>query len=310
MPVLLSDEELEALEGLPHLHRCLYIFGIRRYMDYSSGITGIKRKISYKSLSEEVYVSPRQGIKEIETRSVAQLKRAVKILEKSGLIAMQSKVTKDEKQLILKCVLADRDKSVQNKAVPRPYQSPILEAVPDTEDSKNKENHYKNSVMQDGPIVPVESKSSTASRTTQNEKAVPHPLSDKLNNNIRQQFLDLFTAKRFPLAYLADARTNHMLDLWEQASITQDEAKAAIKHGDNEVLSRKGRVTVPWYYQDIPFQLRGDLKHLQEKTNGTTTTQQSKQHTSYAQLRERRAKWRAKCEQEEQDGCQDDRDII
>jgi hypothetical protein len=301
MPILLSDEELEALAGLPHLHRCLYIFGIRRYMDYQIGITGIKRKISYKSLAEDIYVNPRCGVSNTGSNSRDQIKRALIVLEETGLIKRKSIVTKDEKQLILECLLAQTDKSIQNKAAPLPPHSPALQAAP-VENSKNPEKIDTEAVDKQ--------ESRPASRPAQNEKAARHPVSGKLNNNRRQQFLDLFTGKRFPAAYLIDARTNHMLNLWESANITIDEAVEAIQHGDNEILSRQGRVTVPWYYQDIPFQLRNDLNHLQEKTNATTTTRQSKQRVTYDHLRERRAKWREKCEQEEQDGREDDRNII
>jgi hypothetical protein len=300
MPILLSDRELDAMDGLPHFHRCLYIFGIRRYMDYQTGISGIKRKISYKSLSEEIYVTPHQGVADTKTKSVAQLKRAVKALEKVGLVTIHSKVTKTEKQLILKCVLAPSGKSVQKKPVPNPYHSPILQAVP-----VSKEENTLNTDTSDNS----EQKTDTESRTTQNKKPVPHQISDKLNNNIRQQFLDLLSTKRFPVAYLADARTNHMLDLWEEANLTLTEAQAAIKHGDNEVLSRQGRVTVPWYYQDIPFQLRNDLNHSEEANYeiNRPTTQQPVKRLTHEQRRRRMAEWAEKKERElEEEGSESD----
>jgi hypothetical protein len=300
MPVLLSDEELNALSGITDIQYRLYISGIRRYMDYKTGITGIKRKISYQSLSEEIYVDPKQGNKNGGARSKDQVKRALKALEAAGLITMHSIVTKIKKQLILKCVLAITDDSAQNKAALLPPHS----AAPQPASIEKSENTIKIDVLDER-----QEKTRPTTRQFKIEKAAPPPISDKLNNNnntrepvdnfSRQQFLDLLAAKRFPLAYLADARTNHMLNLWEEANITQEEAKAAIQHGDNEVLSRKGRVTVPWYYQDIPFQLRGDLNHLQEQKHETTSAGQSKQPSSYEQLRERRAKWREKCEQED-----------
>jgi hypothetical protein len=261
MGLNLSDSELEAMDGLPHLHRCLYIFGIRRYMDFKTGITGIKREISYKSLAEEIYEEPIAGIK-MTAKSRDQIKRALTVLEKKGLIKRQSIIKKDEKILILSCLLAKRDESVQNKAAPRPPHP----AAPQTALVDNSKNNIETNTYDK-----QEKESRPTSRPSDFEKAARHPYSGKLNNNnnTRQQFLDLLTAKRFPVSYLADDRTRHMLDTWEQAGITQDEAVAAIKHGDNEVLSRQGRVTVPWYYQDIPFQLRGEVKHDKRQQTDT-----------------------------------------
>ncbi len=63
MGIHLNDEELLALTGLPDIHIRLYIFGIRRYMDYTNGVVGVKRRISYQSLSEVLYIEPIRGVK-------------------------------------------------------------------------------------------------------------------------------------------------------------------------------------------------------------------------------------------------------
>jgi hypothetical protein len=254
MPILLSDEELEALEGLPHLHRCLYIFGIRRYMDYETGITGIKRKISYKSLSEEVYVIPHQGFTDAKTKSVAQLKRAVKALEKAGLITMHSKVSSTEKQLILKCILASWDKSVQNKPVPYPYHSPIPQAAL-VENNEIPEN--TDTLEQSQP------KSRTESRTTQNKKPVPHPVSDKLHNITlpsAQDFFQLLAKCGFALQQLqGNKSTLAMVHQWVQAKVTLEEAQIGINH----VNSSKGTPNSPAYYLKPVLQVRSDFEKAQ-----------------------------------------------
>lgn len=130
MSILLSDEELDALRGLTDFQFRLYVQGIRRHMDYKTGVVGIKRKISYQSLVEDTYTEPGNGIQCSGSKSKSQAKRAVKILEKNGLIVFKSIVTKSDKSLILSCILAKTEKSVQNKPVPPPYHSPVPQAVP------------------------------------------------------------------------------------------------------------------------------------------------------------------------------------
>ena len=54
----LTSDELAALEGLPYVQQVLYFRGIKPYMDRKTGITGIKRRISYQSLCEALYIEP------------------------------------------------------------------------------------------------------------------------------------------------------------------------------------------------------------------------------------------------------------
>lgn len=113
--LFINTHELSALIGLPHIQQLTYLVGIRPHMDRKSQTVGIKRKISYQSLSEVLYVEPHQGIQS-GSPSKSQLRRIIKGLEKAGLIQIQS--TKEN--LILKCLLANHDISVQNKAVTKP----------------------------------------------------------------------------------------------------------------------------------------------------------------------------------------------
>lgn len=111
----INTDELNALMELPLIQRVAYLMGIRPYMDTQTCIVGVKRKISYQSLREILYVTPIAGVK-TESPSLQQMRRVVKSLERAGLIAIQS----TEKHLILKCLLAAEDRSVQNKADMRP----------------------------------------------------------------------------------------------------------------------------------------------------------------------------------------------
>ena len=117
MSFVINGEELAAMSGLPHIQQLAYLRGIRPFMDVRTGITGIKRRISYQSISEQLYVEPHQGIKS-QSFSRDQVRRAVSGLVRSGVIEIQS----EGKQLILKCPLASKDYSVQNKAAINPPQ--------------------------------------------------------------------------------------------------------------------------------------------------------------------------------------------
>lgn len=117
MDFVISDNELAALCGLPHIQQLTYLRGIRPYMDVKTGLVGNKKRISYQSISEQLYVEPHQGIKS-QSFSRDQLRRAMSGLARAGVIAVQS----EGMQLILKCELAIRDYSVQNKAAINPPQ--------------------------------------------------------------------------------------------------------------------------------------------------------------------------------------------
>jgi len=111
--ILLSDEELWSLYEQHEFYFKLYVFGIRRYMDYQTGIVGIKRRISYQSLKEEMFVETRKGLdrEKCEAPTKARLQRALKHLEKIGLIEQ----IKNKDHLVFRCLLAKRDNSAQNK---------------------------------------------------------------------------------------------------------------------------------------------------------------------------------------------------
>src|SRR3990167_6530333 len=108
--VKITYEELSALMGLPHLQQLLYLRGIRPYMDYRTGIVGIMRGISYQSLAEELYIEPHQGIKS-GSPSKDQIRRAIKGLEKAGLLRIQSMDWK----LVFQCLLIPTSYSDLNK---------------------------------------------------------------------------------------------------------------------------------------------------------------------------------------------------
>lgn len=123
MDFKINQQERNALKGLPHLPRLTYLEAIRPYMDYATGIAGIKRGISYQSLREELYVETQRG-KTGGSPSKDQMRRVVKTLERAGLISIQS----EDKQLILKCEWASRDYSDQTLLARRPPYAPATRA--------------------------------------------------------------------------------------------------------------------------------------------------------------------------------------
>jgi hypothetical protein len=317
MPVLLSDEELQALEGLPHLHRCLYIFGIRRYMDYQTGITGIKREISYKSLSEEVYVNPHQGFKNTGSLSRDQIKRALIVLEQAGLIKRKSIVTKEEKQLILECELAKSAKSIQNKPAPNPPHSPALQAALEGIKGKNAGKPYKNSMGRAGADTTAEAKSRPASRPAHFEKAALHQISDTLHNitlhdnNVSpvdnskpdaQAFFQLLGKQGYYLHQLhANKKTLAMVHAWIKAKVTLEEALIGINH----VNAQLGKPPdTPTYYHKPVLQVREDFKSAEQPSedlkhgSNDKRTQHTKPRLTHEQRRKRLADWAAKKERE------------
>ncbi len=106
----INDDERDALRGLPSISREMYVFGIRPFMDYATGIVGIKRGISWKSIAEELYVEPHQGIDSGEPTE-KQLRRALVWLQKVGLLSQN----KAERRLVFELLKASRDQSVRNK---------------------------------------------------------------------------------------------------------------------------------------------------------------------------------------------------
>ena len=122
MDFLITDDELTALCGLPHIQQLAYLRGIRPYMDVQTGLVGIKRRISYQSIAEQLYVDAHQGIKSVRY-SRTQIRRALPGLERMGLVSLQSQGLK----LILKCELARMGYSVQNKVVTNSSQQVDIE---------------------------------------------------------------------------------------------------------------------------------------------------------------------------------------
>jgi len=106
-----NDAEDDALLGLPWLARVIYLQGLRRYMDYATGIVGLKRGISYQSLREVAYIEPGQGIRRSGSPTLEAVRHALRQLEKAGLAEKR----KADSKLVFFLPLANEDRSAPEK---------------------------------------------------------------------------------------------------------------------------------------------------------------------------------------------------
>lgn len=118
MRTVWNDFEDEALDYLPHIDQIIYLRGIRRRMDYATGIAGNKLRISRAWLMQLVEVHPasRSSIKEPEKITLEKLRSSLRRLEKAGLIIW---IKTEDRGLVFQCPLADQDSFVQNESNPR-----------------------------------------------------------------------------------------------------------------------------------------------------------------------------------------------
>lgn len=141
MDFKINQQEQGALKGLPYLPRLAYLEAVRPYMDYATGIVGIKRGISYQSLREELYIEPHPGYTNSGSPSKQQIRRAIDTLVRAGLLCVQS----EGKKLILKCELASKDNCAQNKPGTNPTHQPDTKPA---RENNNKTNNYKSNDQQ------------------------------------------------------------------------------------------------------------------------------------------------------------------
>lgn len=122
--LFVTTYELDALREIPLMQRVVYLMGIRPYMDRKTFMVGIKRKISYQSLRETLYVAPIKGVK-TGCPSHQQMKRVIKSLARQGIIEIRSTT----KNLIVKCLLANPNEltGFENESHPEKEPSPQAE---------------------------------------------------------------------------------------------------------------------------------------------------------------------------------------
>ena len=143
MDYKINDMERDALRGLPYMQRVLYCTAIRPFMDYTTGIVGLKRGISYQSLAEELYIEPHAGYASgCPNRN--QLRRAIANLERAGLLESKKHV----KKLIFKCVLASVDYCTQKQVGPKQAHQAGLKPHANIAELSE---HYRHGTREAGP---------------------------------------------------------------------------------------------------------------------------------------------------------------
>jgi hypothetical protein len=170
--VLLNEAELNQFTDWNEFDVKLYL-SIRKYMDGVTGVTGVKRGISWQSLSEEMWIQAERGSTSVAgSPTKKKLRCAVQRLVRKGLLSVLS----EEKQLIFKCVLAPWGQSVQNmKGRGRAHVNGIQEYENTTENT----DYFESSDEMNG--IPKNTKKGT-------------PL---LSNNINHTTYDISNCSQF-----------------------------------------------------------------------------------------------------------------
>ena len=101
MRFAVNDEEWQALRGLMYRRQMLYL-SLRRRMDWHTRLVGVKPRISYQALAEDLYLEPGQG-KQGGSPTRNELRKDVAALEQAGLL----RTLPADRQLIFRLLLAD-----------------------------------------------------------------------------------------------------------------------------------------------------------------------------------------------------------
>jgi hypothetical protein len=119
------------MDYLPHVDQIIYLRGIRRRMDYQTGIAGISAPISYEWMSQLVEVVPDRGsrMKAPARLKKDELRSAFARLERAGLIER----VRDHggRGLVFRCLLASGMGLSAGGATPEPPLSHPNRATPE-----------------------------------------------------------------------------------------------------------------------------------------------------------------------------------
>ena len=79
-------------EELPHEAKLLYVMEFRRYMDYETGVVGLRRRLSYSGMRTTLeVVRPRRSRKPNQYYKDREVRYFIELLEKEGLIVRLDK---------------------------------------------------------------------------------------------------------------------------------------------------------------------------------------------------------------------------
>jgi len=110
-----NDAEDSALQGLSCDAQVLYLRGLRRYMDYRTGVVGIARRIDEACLRETIEFVPDRGSSARRRNDITRqfIRSRLDELRRVGLIADVASEP-GRRGYVFRLVLADTDQSAQN----------------------------------------------------------------------------------------------------------------------------------------------------------------------------------------------------
>lgn len=82
-----NEDEDAALQYLPHSDQVLYLRGLRRHMDFTTGLVGVRRRVSYQQFSELLEEQRARGSTAAAQRyGREQIRAILRRLEAAGLV--------------------------------------------------------------------------------------------------------------------------------------------------------------------------------------------------------------------------------
>lgn len=248
----INEDEREALRGLPMLAREIYVFGLRPFMDYASGVVGVKRGVTWKSIAEELYVEPHQGIKGGEPTE-KELRRALTWLQKVGLLGPNQA----DRRLVFELLLASRDQSVRKK-VGSKWADEVGSYVGGREPS-NIEGYRQEegSEVGGGEIrkvgTPPESDNHTVP-LTRGAETTPTSAGQWCQFFIRE--------RRYQLHVVQTPKTMPLFASWAERGVTTDQMRIAMESAEAKL---GGIPDSPLYYRNFLDQLLLETQRLAQQ---------------------------------------------
>lgn len=105
-----NELEEDVLDELPHVCQIIYLRIMRKHMDYSTGIVGRTRRISYEQIKERLrYTPPPQSREKAVEYSTDQIKKLIRKLVDAGLLERLHDTSKGVQPMEFRLPLASSD---------------------------------------------------------------------------------------------------------------------------------------------------------------------------------------------------------
>ena len=241
--IVTADED-EALQGLPWAQQLIYLRALRPYMDYATGIVGLRRGISRRSLRETLYVEPERG----RHRSAAPyptesaVRNALAGLERAGLIEQ----IESYGRLVFRCQLALVDQSARNMS-----GRGTADERPTMSDIKNT-NHINGMPCMSDPskalaahaMIDPPQKSDKNITNSEAYSTIPRVRVDPATVHGRAALVAVFSELGFPHHQVHAVKVMAMLNRWAGEGVTADDVRELVT-----ALRESGRDFGPAYLE-------------------------------------------------------------